>query len=435
MIQNLKITIKELHIFLVLWITQAFSGLGSSMTSFALVVWSYQQKGSALSTSLLAICSYMPYVLLSIFAGALSDKWNKKAILLVCDSFAAASSALVLILLKSGNLEIWHLYLLNAFNGLMNTVQQPAADVTMSILIPRKHYQRTSGLRSLSNSLVTLLAPVFAASLLTLVSMEAVIMFDLFTFFVAFTTLLLFVKIPVLPGGGTTKETLIQSAKGGLKYLKENRGILDLILFLAAINFIASIYNAALPAMLLSRKGAGENVLGLVNACTGIAALAGSILMTFLPAPKNRVRVIFNSLLFSMSTENFLLAFGRTGTVWCLGAIAGWIFIPVMSANMDVILRMRIPAYIQGRVYAARNTLQFFTIPLGYLTGGLLVDRVFEPFMKIQPDRGLWVTLFGIGKGSGAAMLFLIIGGAGMIVCLIFRRDKNIWKLEETDKQ
>lgn len=436
MIQNLKITIKELHIFLVLWITQAFSGLGSSMTSFALVVWSYQQKGSALSTSLLAVCSYMPYVLFSIFAGALSDRWNKKAILLVCDTFAAASSVLVLVLLKSGNLEIWHLYLLNAFNGLMNTAQQPAADVTMSILVPHRHYQRTSGLRSLSNSLVTLLGPVFAASLLALASMEAVIMFDLFTFLVAFTALLFFVKIPVLPGcGGTTKETLIQSAKGGLKYLKENRGILDLILFLAAINFIASIYNAALPAMLLSRKGAGENILGIVNACTGIATLAGSILMTFLPAPKNRVRVIFNSLLFSMSTENFLLAFGRTGMVWCLGAIAGWIFIPVMSANMDVILRMRIPAYIQGRVYAARNTLQFFTIPLGYLTGGILVDRVFEPFMKTQPDRGLWVTLFGIGKGSGAAMLFLIIGAAGMIVCLIFRRDKNIWKLEETDKQ
>ncbi|SHO49826.1 MFS transporter [Anaerocolumna xylanovorans] len=436
MIQNLKITIKELHIFLILWITQAFSGLGSSMTSFALVIWSYQQKGSALSTSLLAVCSYLPYVLFSIFAGALSDKWNKKAILLVCDSFAAGSSIIVLLLLTSGNLEIWHLYLLNAFNGLMNTVQQPAADVTMSILVPCKHYQKTSGMRSFSNSLVTLLAPVLATAILALTSMEAVIIFDLFTFFVAFATLLIFVKIPAISdNGGSEKETLIQSAKGGLKYLKDNRGILDLMLFLAAINFIASIYNAALPAMLLSRKGGGENVLGIVNACTGLATLAGSILMTFMPAPKNRVRVIFNSLLFSMSTENFMLAFGKNGAVWCLGAIAGWLFIPVMGANMDVIFRMKIPAHIQGRVYAARNTLQFFTIPLGYLSGGILVDRVFEPFMKMQPDNSFWITLFNSGKGSGAAMLFMIIGFAGMIVCLIFRRNKNIWQLEKTDKQ
>lgn len=55
--------------FLRLWSTQTFSALGSSMTSFALVIWAYEQSGSALSTALLSICSYEPYVLLSIFAG------------------------------------------------------------------------------------------------------------------------------------------------------------------------------------------------------------------------------------------------------------------------------------------------------------------------------------------------------------------------------
>lgn len=55
--------------FLRLWSTQTFSVLGSSMTSFALVIWAYEQSGSALSTALLSICSYALYVLLSIFAG------------------------------------------------------------------------------------------------------------------------------------------------------------------------------------------------------------------------------------------------------------------------------------------------------------------------------------------------------------------------------
>ncbi|WP_418270108.1 hypothetical protein [Hominenteromicrobium sp.] len=63
-----------------------FSALGSAMTSFALVIWAYEQSGSALSTALLSICSYAPYVLLSIFAGALSDRWNKKATMLICDA-------------------------------------------------------------------------------------------------------------------------------------------------------------------------------------------------------------------------------------------------------------------------------------------------------------------------------------------------------------
>lgn len=81
-----KAILFELKDFLLLWATQTFSGLGSGMTSFALVLWSYEQKGSALTTSLLMVCSYAPYVILSIFAGALSDRWNKKNTMLVCDS-------------------------------------------------------------------------------------------------------------------------------------------------------------------------------------------------------------------------------------------------------------------------------------------------------------------------------------------------------------
>lgn len=433
MLKNLKTNIGELRDFLILWITQSLSALGSAMTNFALVIWSYQQQGSALTTSLLAICSYAPYVLLSIFAGALSDRWNKKATMLLSDSFAALCTVSVLVLMTTGKLQIWHLYLINTLNGLMNTVQQPASDVSISLLAPQKHYQKVSGMRSLSNSLVTVLTPMFAVALLSFGSIRFVILFDLITFSIAFLSLLCFVQIPqVTEGPGLEKETVLQSAKSGLRYLKDNRGILDLILFLAVINFTASIFNAALPAMVLSRAGGGELALGMINTVTGIATMAGSILVSILPPPKSRVRVICNCLLFSMSTENFILAFGRSTPVWCFGSILGWIFIPVMSANMDVLFRTKIPIEMQGRVYSARNTLQFFTIPLGYLCGGILVDRVFEPFMAGQTAGSLWTPLFGTGKGSGAAMLFFVIGFLGALSCLPFRADRNIWKLEES---
>lgn len=434
MLKQLRTIINELHVFLVLWSTQSLSALGSSMTNFALVVWSYQQTGSALTTSLLSICSYAPYVLLSMFAGALSDKWDKKVTMLVSDSFAALSTIAVLGLLKTGRLEIWHLYFLNAMNGLMNTIQQPASDVAISLLTPRKHYQRVSGMRSFSNSLVTLLTPILATALLSFTSLETVIFVDLSTFVVAFVSLLCFIRIPaVRKDEAAMQERLLVSVKRGLDYLKENRGILDLILFLAAINLTASIYNAALPAMLLSRAGGGEMVLGTVNTFTGIATVFGSIIVSVIPAPKSRVRVICNTLLFSMSTENFILAFGRSAPVWCLGAVLGWICIPVMSANLDVILRSHIPVEMQGRVYSARNTLQFFTIPVGYLLGGILVDRVFEPFMAAYGEGSLLETLFGTGKGSGAAMLFLFVGVLGVITCLVFRKDQNLWRLERSE--
>lgn len=426
-----KNSIKELHSFLILWGTQSLSELGSSMTNFALIIWSYQQHGSALITAMLSVCTYLPYVIMSIFAGALSDKWNKKITILVSDSFAALCTIVVLILLKTNRLEIWHIYCLNALNGLMNTIQQPAADVTISILTPKKHYQKVSGMRSFSNSLITIMTPIIATALLTLTNMQVVIAFDLLTFGIAFISLLCFVKIPKVENENTKKESMLCSVKSGLSFLKHNRGILDLIFFLAAINFTASIFNATLPAMILSRTGGGEVALGIVNTVTGSAMLVGSIVASILPAPKSRVRVICNALLLSMSTENFFLAFGNTVPIWCVGAILGWIAIPIMGTNMDVLLRSYIPIDIQGRVYSVRNTLQFFTIPIGYFLGGILVDKVFEPFMLYQPSSGFLTTIFGTGKGSGAALLFFILGILGVLTCIIFRRNIHIWKLEK----
>ena len=116
---------KNLRSYLILWATQSLSTLGSAMTGYALVLWLYLDSGSALQTALLSVCSYAPYVIMSIFAGALSDRWDKKKTMLICDLLAALSTVLVFILIKTDSLVPWHLYLINAVSGLMNTVQQP----------------------------------------------------------------------------------------------------------------------------------------------------------------------------------------------------------------------------------------------------------------------------------------------------------------------
>ena len=422
---------KSLKTYLLLWGTQSLSTLGSGMTGYALVLWLYLKNGSALETALLSIASYAPYVIMSIFAGAVSDRWNKKRTMLVCDLAAALGTVTVLVLIRTDSLAVWHLYLLNALSGLMNTVQQPASEVAATLLTPKSMYQKMSGLRSFSQSSNTILTPILATALFSFGGIECVIAVDLATFAAAFLTLWLFIPIPEVMRDEAARESILTSARAGLAWLRRNPLILTLILFLASINLVASVYNAALPAMILSKSSGGETALGLVNACAGVAALCGSVMMTLLPAPKNRVRIICAALFLSMSTENFMLAFGGTPLVWCIGAVAGWLMIPVMNANMDVIFRAEIPVEMQGRVYACRNALQFFTIPLGYLLGGVLVDDVFEPFMAAQPSGGALVRLFGAEKGAGAALLFFVIGIAGVLVCLVFRLILKKYKWRE----
>ena len=445
--KNFMKILREMRTFLLLWITQSFSSFGSTMTSYSLVIWSYTQKGSALMTALLMVSTYTPYVILSIFAGALSDRWNKKATMLVCDSVAAVSTVVMFILLKNGLLEIWHLYLINAVNGLMNTVQSPASEVAVSRILPKRHYQRVGGLRYFSNALNSIFVPVIATAVIGLFGLTAVVAIDLATFSAAFLVLAFAIKIPE-PGRnaetGTEnaesasenqaeKTSLLDSVKGGISFLKNERGLFRMIMFLSSINLIASIYSAALPAMVLSKGTGGEKALGMVNSVIGISMLIGSVLASAVPAPKNRVRTIFLCLFISMGTENIMLALGRSPLVWCVGGFLGYIVVPMMSTNLDAIMRLRVPDEIQGRVYSVRNTFQFFTIPAGYFLGGFLVDKVFEPFMTRFAAGTFLERIFGSTKGSGAALLFFVIAFAGVAVCIIFRTSRSIRALEKEE--
>ncbi len=425
----MKKAYRELKTFLILWSTQSLSQLGSAMTSFALTLWLYEKTGSALSTALLSICSYGPYVLMSVFAGTLCDRWDKKRTMLVCDGLAACCSAAVLILLRLDALRAAHLYVLNAVTGLMNTVQSPASDVAMTLITPKAQYQRTSALRSFSGSLVTILNPMLATALFALAGMEGVIYVDLSTFAAAALTLALFVRIPAAEPDRSDGESLLTGARAGLVYLRRNGLILALILFMAGVNFVASALDAALPAYVLSSPNGGEKALGAVSSCAGLATLAGSVLAAVLPPPRNRVRVIWWTTLFSLCTENFILAFAGAPVWWCLAQVAGWSVVPVMNANLDVILRGTIPPSMQGRVYSCRNTLQFFTIPLGLFAGGFLVDRVCGP-LTADPDGAL-ARLFGAGGNPGAALTMFVLGVLGVVVCLAFARTLRKYTYKE----
>lgn len=423
-------TKNNLRDFYILWSTQSLSQLGSAITAFALTLWLYEKTGSALGTAALRICTYAPYVLMSIFAGALSDKFDKKKTMLVCDLLAASSTVAVFVLYKVDMLNVWHLYLINAVSGLMNTVQQPASEVAYTLIIPKEYYQKTSGLQSLSRSLITIGNPIIAAAVYGFAGLDAAIAIDLITFAIAFTALLAFIKIPDIPKEGEVKEGILRLAKEGLKYLKENPMILYVILFMSGVNFIASAFDATLPAYVIPNPKGGNNMLGIVTSFSGIAMVVGSLIVTVLPKPKDRVKVIFLSMLFSLSTENFLLAFSRLPLLWCISQFLGWVFVPVMSANQNVIMRNSIPSKLQGRVYACRNTLQFFTIPIGLVFGGFMVDEVCEPIMSNAGS--IMKFFFGTGKGSGAALMMFILGVLGTLMCIIFwNKLKNYQYTEE----
>lgn len=410
--------------FLLLWSSQVASGLGSAMTNFALIIWAYQQTGTAFSITLLSFCSYLPSAILVMFAGALTDRWDKKKIMLVCDSIAAMGTLAVVILLGMGSLRIWHLYIVNTVISFMNAFQYPASSVAVSLIAPKDQYTRVGGMQAFSNALVTILTPALATAVLSFAGMKTVLAIDLLSFAAAFFCLLCRIKIPhVRQKTAHGDISFFRDCLTGLKFLKQQKALLHLILFFALVNFLATLSgNGIMPAMILARTGGNQTALGLVSSSIGLGSLAGSVLVTLTRPAKSRSRVIFLSCAASFFLCDVFWGLGRSAWVWVLAAFGGNLPLPFLNANMTTITRTRVPLEMQGRVFSTQSALQYSTIPLGYLAGGFFADYVFEPFMAGgSPLQGMLGMLVGTGKGSGLAVMFLItgvIGCAASLICL-----------------
>ncbi len=420
----------ELRSFLILWGSQAISSLGTAMTNFALIIWAYNQQGTASSIALLSVCSYLPSILFCFVAGTLADRWNKKKIMLVSDFVAALGTSTVLLLYCTGNLEIWHLYVINFILSFMNAFQNPATYVAVSLITPKEHYIRASGMQAFSNSLVTILTPALATAVLAFGGIQIVLCIDLLTFAIAFTVLLLFIKMPEVPLNNTEKEeSFFKSCFSGLSFLREHRPIWKIILFFSFINLLASMAgNSIMPAMILARTGNNQVALGMVSSSIGIGALVGSVLVTLIKPAKSKTKVIFLSCAVSFLLCDILWGLGRNVEIWVFAAFAGNLPLPFLNANITTIMRTKVPIEMQGRVFSTRDTFQFITIPIGLFLGGFLADHIFEPLMlKVSPVQQILSNLVGTGKGSGMAVIFLITGVVGFSVS-VWSSKKAIYK-------
>ena len=412
----------ELRDFLILWGSQAVSTLGTAMTNFALIVWVYGQKGTASSITLLSVFSFLPSILFCFVAGTVADRWDKKRIMLAADLVAALGTTTVLVLYLASALQIWHLYVINFLLSFMNAFQNPASYVATSLLVPKEHYVRVSGLQAFSGSIVTILAPALGSSVLAFGGLETVLIIDLATFLVAFLTLLFLIKIPKIENKReAVKESFLQSCMAGVNFLRKHAALLRIILFFAFINFIAKMGGyGMLPALVLGRTGNDQVVLGIVEAAVGIGTLVGSIFVTLMKPAKDRVKVIFFACGISFLLGDVGQSISHTLPLWVAAAFASNVPMAFLNANLTAVMRTNVPIEMQGRVFSARDTIQFSTIPVGLFLGGILADHVFEPLMAaMSPLQEVLSIFFGTGRGSGVAIIFFIVGMIGSITSFV----------------
>jgi MFS transporter, DHA3 family, macrolide efflux protein len=413
---------RGMRAFILIWIGQLVSLLGSNMTQFAITVWAYQVTGEATALALVGFFSYAPTVIVSPLAGALVDRWNRKLVMMLSDLAAGLSTIVVLILYTMGELQIWHLCVTGAFAGAFGAFQFPAFSAAVSTIVPKEQYGRANGLMSLAETATGIAAPLIAGILLVFVGLGGILVIDIVTFVFAVLTVAL-VRIPQPPESATgraAKGNLRHDSVYGFKYIWARKSLLGVQLTFTISNFFFAIGIILIAPMILARTGNNQVVLGSVQSAMGIGGVVGSVLLSTWGGPRRRVFGVLSGFILGSLLGQALMGIGQTLPVWLVAAFFMWFFTPIINGANQALWQAKVAPDVQGRVFATRRLIAQVAGPLGMLLAGPLADRIFEPAM--QPGGALastWGWLVGVGPGAGMGLLLVITGVLGALAGVV----------------
>ncbi|PKO13719.1 MAG: MFS transporter [Chloroflexi bacterium HGW-Chloroflexi-10] len=419
-------------VFYLIWFGQFVSILGSAMTRFAVIVWAYQQTQQTMILGWLGFFGYLPFVLVSPFAGVWIDRLDRKKILIFTDIGASLGTLFLFINFSTGGLQIWHLLLVEALIAIFEAFQSPAFSATIPQLVSKEDFSRANGLLSMADSTARIFAPILAGMILAFSNLSAVFMIDLVTFGIAMIVLVM-VQFPTIKQDKKIKaeNNFWFELRTGIDFIFRREGLVGLLIIFLFINLFAAItYYAILPALILSRTNGNQVDLGMVNAALSIGALTGGIIISTWKGPKKKVFGFLLATVMSFLFGDFLFAVGRSLPIWLLAAFASAIFIPAITGYNMTIWQSKVPRNLQGRVFSLRSMFQTIVMPLGYLLGGWLGDFVFEPAIRNQSVWAIWMTpLVGSTSGAGLGAMFLftsILGTLTGISGFLFKKIRNV---------
>jgi MFS family permease len=414
--------------FMTVWFGQVVSNLGSSMTSFGLGVWVYQETGSVTSLAFIVLAARVPALFVSPFAGAIIDRWDRRRAMLLADAGAAIGTLAIMLLLLTGSLELWHLYLALAFSGVFSAFQFPAYGAAVTLMVDKDQYARASGFVQLAGSIGRIAAPAAAAALVIWVGLTPLFAIDFLTFLVAVVTLVT-VRFPSPPPAnrqGRGLAGLLREARLGLDFVLERQALLILMLSFVVVNFAFAFQGVLLIPLLLETTS--EQIAGWVVSLAAGAVVAGSVVLGVWGGPKDRVAGVYVPI-FAMGIGLSLIGLRPSVLLVITGIVLMNGTHPIAGGSSQAIWQSKVPPNLQGRVFAIRQVSAIIASPPAFLLAGWLADKVFEPLMANESSP--LTQLVGWGPGRGIGLMFVLLGLFVMAVVVTAWRNPRIRNLEQ----
>lgn len=364
------------QVFAVIWAGQFMSILSSTTVNFAIILWLSIKTGSAEILAYAAFAALLPQVILGPVAGVYVDRWNRKLVMILADSFIAVCTLILSILFWMDIAEMWHIFILLGLRSVGSSFHMPAMEASVPLLAPQEQLTRVAGINQIIISVGNIAGPALGAFFITIWDIEYVLLLDVGGAFIACTSLL-FVHIPNPEKIEDTTKNILREMKEGITAVLKNQGLSWVFLYSVFGNLFIMPVSVLFPLMTLQYFGGDKFQVSLVEALWGVGALIGGIIMGI--KVYNINRIILHNFMYMVLGLTFLFSglLSPAGFVWfavltAIGGVSGsifnTIFISIVQVNID-------PAAL-GRVFSMYFTVGLIPSLIGLLGVGFIADNV-----------------------------------------------------------
>lgn len=396
--------------FLIAWLGQFISTIGTTLSAFAIGVWIFQQSGSTTQFALSLLVMNLPIVLVSPWAGIWVDRFDRRKVMLASDAGSALGSLVLLGLWHLGGPALWQVYLVLFLNSCFSAVQITAYNTVTAMLVPEVHQARAAGLVQTGTALAALVGPALAGVLVGAIGVQGVIAIDLGSFLFALLTMLI-VRLPGLAREvpSPAHPNHLHELAVGWRHIAERPGLRNLLVVMGLNNLPLAAYGVLLTPLVLGF--APSSALGWILAAGGLGALTGGLVMSVWGGAKNKVKGLLGA---GGLTAMALLLAGLQSSLALL-AVSSFLYsfgIALVQSHSHAVWQSKVPPALQGRVFSVRLAVAWAADPIAYLLTGPLAERVFIPLLL--PGGGLAATVLGrvlgVGERPGLGFFLVILG-------------------------
>ncbi|MCR4739490.1 MAG: MFS transporter [Lachnospiraceae bacterium] len=399
--------------FMLLWAGELISGIGGGLTSFGLGVYIFDKTGSAASMALVTLLGFLPTLLLSVPAGVLADRYDRRLLMMIGDGCSALGIIFILVCMINGGATLFEICAGVFVSSVFSALLEPSFRATITDLLTEEEYSKASGLVSLAGSARYLFSPVIAGFLLTVSDIKLLLITDICTFFLTVVS-----TAVVRSGIGTKvsekKEAFMQSMKEGFVILCKKKGVILLVVISSFITMFMGMFQILAEPLILSFSDA--KTLGIAETLCALGMLASGLVLGIKGIKGHFVNILCVSLI---SAGVFMSGFGLFENIVPI-CIFGFLFfasLPFANNCLDYLVRTNIPGEAQGRVWGLTGFISQIGYVIAYSVSGIAADALGKTG--------------GRGVGRGSALVVIIAGICLFVTAALLLPRKSIRELED----